>query len=351
HYDGAYQGRSFILAPWQQAIIWVVFGWRMGHKDGPRRFRTAYIEIPKKHGKTAMSAGLATFLAFFDGIGTEQVRPITGVQVYSAATKRDQAKICLTDAQKYIRNSPALRNEFDLHTNSISHRKRQSSFQSLSKDSGGADGIKPYAAVIDELHRHKDADMVDLLNSSAASDQMLIFEITTAGTDRQSVCYKHHQYTERVNSGRIKDQHWFGLIFSLDKGDDWKEEKNWYKANPNLGTGKDLVEFRRKVEAAINDPSKENSVKRYEFNIWTGSEEKWISSEKWDAAATRWDEILNQNPGLTADEILTSEDIVAYGGLDLASIGDFNALTIEFVNAVQGWKHTRTWFICPSEKV
>jgi phage terminase large subunit-like protein len=332
HYDGVYQGRPFILEPWQQAIIWVLFGWRLGSAHGPRRFRTCYIEIPKKNGKTPLGAGFLIYLAFFDDK--------TGVNVYSAATKRDQAKICLNDAKNYILNSPPLKNHFKISNNAILNPPAMSGIQALAKDSNTADGIKVSGAVIDEVHRHKDSEMIDLLNSSSASNEMLLIEITTAGTDRQSVCYKHHQYTERVNRGQVSDDHWFGLIYSLDKNDDWTDEKNWYKANPNLGTGKDLTDFRRKVKAAINDPTKENAVKRYEFNIWTGSTDKWIAENVWTAAQKNRD-----------DSELTDPAVEVYAGLDLASSRDFNALALLFVNRVAGWKYLKTWFWCPAEKV
>lgn len=333
HYKGEYAGRPLILEPWQQAIIWVVYGWRLKNANGPRRFKHVYLEVPKKNGKTTMLGGIGTYHFAFDNE--------SGAEVYTAATKRDQAKLCFNDIKAFIENNAALKKEFGIHTNTIYWEKNLSKIVPLSKETNTADGFNPSAAIVDELHRHSDSSMVNLLSNSMGTRlQPIVWEITTAGTDKQSVCYKHRQYTQSVNTGKFEDDSWFGLIYTIDADDDWKDPASWIKANPNLGTGKSYDYLADLVKKAINDPTNENDVKRYHFNLWVGSEQKWISEEKWEAGNLE-----------RSDEELCSPEVSVYGGLDLAAVSDFNALTLTFVHNLEGWMHQKYWFWCPQEKV
>ena len=339
HYKGDYAGQPIILEPWQQAIIWVAYGWRIKKEDGsrPRRFKTIYLEVPKKNGKTTMLAGIATYHFGFDGE--------SGAEVYTAATKRDQAKICFRDIKAFIEGSPELKKLFGIHQNRIFFNQLNSFIEPLSKESNSADGFNPSCAIIDELHRHADADMVNLLrNSMVTRSQGMNWEITTAGTNKGGIGYKHHQYTKAVNTGKFEDDSWWGLIYSLDKGDDWRQPENWYKANPNLGTGKEIEGLQDLVKQAKNDPTNENDVKRYHFNLWVGSDEKWISEERWDASAVE----PSEQP---SDEELTAPGIECYAGLDLASVSDFNALTLTFYNPANSWYFQKYWFWCPADVI
>lgn len=329
HYKGEFSNEPFELEPWQQFIIWVVFGWRVGKANGPRRFRTVYIEIPKKNGKTAWAAGMMLYLAFFDNEN--------GAQVYSAATKRDQAKLSFRDAKAYVDRSPVLKKHIKSLQNSLNYN--DSFIQPLSNDHDTTDGIDVHAGVVDELHRHKTSEMIDLLEASiSARRQPLIWIITTAGSNKESVCYEKRQYTIDVNAAKIKDNTWFGMVYTLDEGDDWREEKNWYKANPNLGRGKQLQYLSNRVQKARNISRIENSVKRYEFNLWTSAEEKWISEEIWEAAYKK-----------RSMAELTAEGVQCYGGLDLASKKDFNAFALFFVNEAENWRHSKIFYWCPKD--
>ena len=333
HYKGEYAGKPLILEPWQQAIMWVVYGWRLKHANGPRRFTHVYLEIPKKNGKTTMLGGIGTLHFAFDGE--------SGAEVYTAATKRDQAKLCFNDIKAFIENNPSLKKEFGIHTNTIFWEKTNSKIVPLSKESNTADGFNPSCAIVDELHRHSDSSMVNLLSNSMGTRlQPIIWEITTAGSNKQSVCYKHRQYTEAVNTNKFEDDRWFGLVYTLDENDDWRDPASWIKANPNLGTGKSYQYLADLVNKAVNDSSNENDVKRYHFNIWVGAEEKWISEEKW-----------NQGNKEISEEDLQSVEVEVYGGLDLASTRDFNALTLTFINSFEGWMHQKYYFWCPKDRI
>jgi len=333
HYKGTFAGQPIHLEPWQQAIIWVVYGWRIGEADGPRRFRQVYLEIPKKNGKTTMLGGIGTYHFAFDGE--------SGAEVYTAATKRDQAKLCFNDIKAFVDSNADLRREFGVHTNRIFWDRNKSFIVPLSKETNTADGFNPSAAIVDELHRHSDSSMVDLLaNSMGTRRQGITWEITTAGTDKQSVCYKHRQYTIDVNGGRFQDESWWGLIYTLDDGDDWREPESWQKANPNLGTGKSERDLADLVNKARNDPTQENAVKRYHFNLWTGTDERWISEEHWEAGVP--------DTAIT-EEQLQAPELVVYGGLDLAATSDFNALALTFFNPLDGWLHQKYYFWVPGE--
>lgn len=331
HYKGEYAGRPFVLEPWQQFIIWYCFGWRKGSANGPRKVRQVYIEIPKKNGKSTFLAGICLYMAFFDNEHA--------ADVYTAATKRDQAKITWNDAKNFVKNNRALNKALTIQTNSIFSTATESSIKPLSNDHDSSDGINVHCAVVDELHRHKSSEMVDLLEASvSARRQPMVWEITTAGSNKQSVCYEHHTYTEQVNAGEKDDHTWFGLIYTLDPGDDWKDPKVWQKANPNLGTGKSYEYLENRVNKASNQARLENSVKRYEFNIWTGAEEKWLSSEIWEARVR-----------VRSLEELTAEGVKCYAGLDLASKKDFNALALLFVNEADGWRYFKHYYWIPKD--
>lgn len=333
HYKGEYAGRPFTLEPWQQFIVWYCFGWRKSTANGSRKVRQVYIEVPKKNGKSTFLAGICLYMAFFDNEHA--------ADVYTAATKREQAKITWNDARNFVKNNSDLNKALTIQSNSIFSSATESFIKPLSAEHDTSDGINVHCAVIDELHRHKSSEMIDLLEASvSARRQPMVWSITTAGTNRQSICYEHHSYTKLVNSGKKIDPSWFGLIFSLDDTDDWREPKNWLKANPNLGTGKSREYLEARVLKARNQPRLENSIKRYEFNIWTGAEEKWLSSENWESIAVK-----------RSDAELISPDVKCYGGLDLASKKDFNALSLLFINEAEGWRYFKHYYWCPKDMV
>ena len=333
HYKGEFAGKPLVLEPWQQSIIWVVYGWRKGSADGPRRFQQVYLEIPKKNGKTTMLAGIGTYHFGFDGE--------SGAEVYTAATKKDQAKLCFSDIKSFIENNVILKREFDIQQNKILWHRNQSKIEPLSKESNTADGFNPSMAIVDELHRHTDASMVNLLvNSMATRVQPMTMEITTAGDNKQSVCYKHREYTRNVNRRKFTDESWFGLIYTIDDNDDWRNPDSWAKANPNLGTGKSVEYLQRMVRNATNDPTNENDVKRYHFNIWVGANEKWISE-------TNYIKIQKHIP----DHVLISDGVEVVAGVDLAAVSDFNALVLTFANEYEGWTHQKFWFWCTKDKI
>lgn len=325
-YEGQWSGMPFILQPWQKFIIGSLFGWKA--KDGTRRFRTAYIEAAKGCGKSPIAAGVGLYGLCFDGE--------SGAEIYSAATTREQAGILFRDAKAFVGGSPALLEILTVGQHNIAYESENSFFRPVSSEHRGLDGKRPHMALIDEIHEHPDAVVVDKIRAGTKGRrQAMIFEITNAGYDRHSVCFQHHEYTEKILEGIIKNDSWFGFMTGLDvcdkcaaegktipqEGcpdcDDWRNEKTWAKANPNLGISIKTKYLREQVDEAIQMPSKQNIVKRLNFCIWTESFTKWLPADKWAAC------------GLPVDP-KTLKSRTCYAGLDLSTNIDLTALVLVF---------------------
>lgn len=308
HSKGEWAGRPLHLEPWQQFVIWSLFGWKRA--DGTRRFRTSYLEVARKNGKTTMAAGLGLFLMLADGEA--------GAEVYSAATKRDQARLSHGEATRMAKSSPAVRREVTIFRDNIHIMDTASKFEPLSADTNTLDGLNVHGAIVDEIHAHKTREVWDILETATgARRQPLMFAITTAGYDRKTLCWQQHEYTEKVSAGIVEDDSWFGVIYALDDGDDWEDEATWIKANPNLGVSKKLDDMRRLAERARLMPSALNAFLRLHLDVWTQAETKWIPLEHWNRCA-----------GAVDAEGLRGR--TCYGGLDLSSNVDVSAWVLVF---------------------
>ena len=194
HTKGEWAGQRFRLEPWQQFIIWNIYGWMKA--DGTRRFRYAYVEIARKNGKTALSAGVGLYMLFADG----EARP----EVYSAATVKDQAKICFSDAVEIVKHTD-LKNYLDTYRNSIVYEMKGGMMKPLSSDYGTHDGLNPSCGIIDEFHAHKDSGMFDVIKSAfGARKQPLMFIITTAGFNKNGACYSYRENVIKILRASIK---------------------------------------------------------------------------------------------------------------------------------------------------
>ncbi len=311
HSKGEWAGQPFALERWEQFIIWVLFGWK--RPDGTRRYRTGFIMIPRKNGKTTILAGVGLYLLTADG------EP--GAEVYSAATKRDQAKLSWSEAVRMRGSSPSLSRMIQhwKASDTLAIEATSSKFQPLGADHDTLDGLNVHAALIDELHAHKTRGIVDVLDTATgARRQPLILEITTAGYDRESVCYEHYVYSKQVLAGTILDDTWFAFIAEIDDGDDWKEERVWAKANPNLGVSVKIDDLRRKAERAVLMPSQQNAFRRLHLDEWTNQVDRWISQMLWDD---------NAGPRFSEESL---EGRRCYGGLDLSAVSDLSAWVLVF---------------------
>jgi len=315
HSKGEWAGQPLHLEPWQQFVVWVLFGWKQA--DRTRRFRTAYLEVARKNGKSTLAAGLGLYLLVADG------EP--GAEIYTAATKRDQARISHGEATRMVKASPALRRRITTFRDNLFIEGTGNKFVPLGADSDTMDGLNVHGAIVDELHAHKTRDVWDILDTATGSRrQPLLFAITTAGYDRHTVCWEQREYTQKVLSGTIQDDTWFGIIYTLDEGEeeDWANEELWPKANPNLGVSKKWDDMRRKAARAQEMPSALNVFLRKELDIWTQAETKWIPRPHWDQCGQAVDA-----QGLRGR--------TCYGGLDLSSTTDISALVLVFPPQVE----------------
>lgn len=306
HSKGEWAGQSFQLSGWQAFIQWCGYGWKR-KKDGYRRFRIIYIEVARKNGKSTYAAGNGIYLLVADNEA--------GGEVYTAATKRDQARIVHGEAIRMVRASPALKKHVGVVRDNIHVKETSSKFEPLGQDSNTEDGLNPHAAIIDEYHAHKDRGMYDVLDTATGSRrQPLFFIITTAGDDDLSPCKDMHDHAAKVLEGKddYTDDELFAFIACMDEGDDPFEEKNWIKANPNLGISVITENFAAKAKTAQQMPSARNAFLQKRLNVWVQTAVAWLDVAKWDACKREFD------PG----EWAGAEQ---FGGFDLASKIDLTA--------------------------
>lgn len=307
--QGEHAGQPFYPELWQCFVIGSLLGWY--RVDGYRRFRTAYIEIGKGNGKTPLAAGLALFGLTADGE--------MGSEVYCSAVSRDQAKISYRDVKSFVDANPALTRRLTAGLHAIAYPLTQSFLKPLSSEGSTLDGLRVHFGIVDELHEHKTSDVVDKISAGTKGRrQPLIIEITNSGSDRNSVCYLHHDYTIKVVTGLTPDDTWFGYVCALDERDDWMTDPRcWIKANPNLGVSIHSEYLDKQVAEARGMPAKQNIVARLNFCVWTDSVSAWINREKWDAV-----QVAEVEPD--------DRDCVA--GLDLGALKDLTALSLYFEN-------------------
>ena len=327
---GEHEGKPFEPSPWQVFITVSLFGWK--GPDGYRRFRTAYVEIAKGNGKSPLAAAIGLYMLVADG----EPR----AEVYAAATKKDQAMILFRDAVAMVDQSPDIskrltRSGAKGREWNLAHHTSGSFFRAISSDDGQS-GPRVHGGLIDELHEHKTPLVVDMMRAGTKGrTQALIFEITNSGTDRDGVCWRHHEYSEKVLTGAVQNDSWFAFIAGLDpceqhtnegktqpvegchRCDDWRDESTWIKANPNLGISVTSKYLREQVEEARGMPGKEGIVKRLNFCLWAEGERSWLPPALWERGA-----------GRIPDGQLAGR--VCYGGLDVASKSDVMAWALVF---------------------
>lgn len=318
--------QPFIPRDWQAFIVGSLFGWYRA--DGTRRFRTAYVETGKGSGKTPLAAGIG-----IKGLIADRT---DAAEIYSAATDREQARICFLDAKRMVERSTELREVIETNVASLVYPKLGSSFRPVSSEHRGLDGKRVHMAILDELHEHPDALVADKMRAGTKKDpNALIFEITNSGYNRHSVCWQHRDYSRQVLEGSVKNDSWFAYVCALDEGDDWQDEAVWPKVNPSLPDLPGYAYLREQVREAVGMPSKENIVKRLNFCIWTEQASRWIKAETWDA-----------NAGDVPDEELLGR--TCFGGLDLSTTSDFTAFVLVFPMD-DGRFAVRCWFWLPED--
>lgn len=312
HTKGEWAGRPLDLAEWQRdEIIRPLFGTL--RPDGLRQYRTAYIEVPRKNGKSTISAGVALKLLCAD------LEP--GAEIYSCAGDKDQARIVFEDAKTMVLKSPRLRRRCKVYRNSIVVEETGSSYKVISADAATKHGLNAHGVIFDELHTQPNRELWDVMTTSTGSRrQPLVLAITTAGFDKHSICWEQHEFAERILKAAIDDPTFFAVIYAAEQNDDWTDPKIWAKANPGLGTSPKLEYIATECARAQEVPGRQNTFRRLHLNQWTEQETRWLPMDKWDAAALpSFDDLVR--------ECIGKECV---GGLDLASVGDLTALNLTF---------------------
>lgn len=323
HSKGEWAGQQFVLAPWQQAMTWILFGW-LRADTGFRRFRTAIVELARKQGKSTWAAGIALYMTVADG---EQ-----GCETYSVATKKEQARLVHGEAVRMVAKSPSLSKVLKRCRDNLHCLATNSKFEPLASEEDSLDGLNPHCIVADEVHAWSNRLLWDVLATAVgARRQPLMLAITTAGYDRHSVFYQQHDYSIKVLRGIVEDDTWFAWITCLDETDDWEDEANWPKSNPNLGTTIRLDELRAAAAKAKASPAELNSFLRLRLNIWTNQHTAWMPPDKWVACSTLVDPVaLQRRP--------------CFGGLDLSTTTDISALVLLF----PPYGEDKRWSVLPS---
>ena len=311
HTKGMWAGKPFTLIDWQEQIIRDIFGTLK--PNGYRQFNSAYIEIPKKQGKSELAAAVALLLCCGDG--EERA------EVYGCASDRQQASIVFDVAADMIRMCPALNKRCKIlaATKRIVYQPTNSFYQVLSAEAYSKHGFNIHGVVYDELHSAPDRKLFDVMTKGSGDARMqpLFFFITTAGSDTHSICYETHQKAKDILEGRKIDPTFYPVIYGADEADDWTDPEVWKKANPSLGITVGIDKVEAACESAKQNPAEENSFRQLRLNQWVKQEIRWMPMDKWNACAFAVDE----------DAL---EGRVCYGGLDLSSTTDITAFVLVF---------------------
>ncbi|RRN48074.1 terminase large subunit [Streptococcus suis] len=311
HTKGKWAGKRFDLLPWQEQIVRDLFG--IVKEDGNRQFLTAYIEIPKKNGKSELAAAIALYLLYADNEAS--------AEVYGAACDRNQASIVFDVAKQMVQMSRPLekRSKIMGATKRIVNYSNAGFYQVLSAETGTKHGLNVSGLVFDEIHAQPNRHLYDVLTkgSGDAREQPLFFIITTAGTDRNSICYELHSKALDILNGRKKDTSFYPVVYGLSDEDDWNDEANWRRANPSLGHTIGIDRVREAYQQALDNPAEENVFKQLRLNMWTSSSVAWIPEHVY----------AKGNDPIQYESLKGRS---CYAGLDLSSTSDITAFVLVF---------------------
>ena len=317
HTKGRWAGKRFWLLPWQEQIIRDVFGIVDAH--GNRQFRTAYVEIPKKNGKSELAAAVALYLLYADNEPS--------AEVYGAAADRQQASIVFDVARQMVDMTPALvkRSKIMAAGKRIVNYSNGGYYQVLSAEVGTKHGLNVSGLVFDELHSQPNRQLYDVLTkgSGDAREQPLYFLITTAGTDRESICYEVHMKALDLLKGTKIDPSFYPVVYGLADDQDWNDEANWYQANPSLGYTIKIDRVRDAYKDALENPAEENVFRQLRLDQWVGSTVAWIPEHVYDK-------------GDIPIDMEKLKDRDCYAGLDLSSTSDITAFVMVFPPESEG---------------
>lgn len=346
HVKGALAGKPIELMPWHTFILINIFGFVIPlvdeltgeaqyDDDGDpvlvRRFRTAYNEVARKNAKSTLSSGIGLYMTGADGEG--------GAEVYSAATTRDQARIVFEDAKNMVKKArSSLGRLFEFNKLAIYQERSASKFEPLSSDANNLDGLNIHCGIVDELHAHKTRDVWDVLETATGARlQSLLFAITTAGFNREGICYELRDYAIKVLRGVVEDDTFFAAIYTPDEDDDPFDESIWIKANPGLGVCKRFDDMRRLAKKAKEQIAARPNFLTKHLNMWVNAESAWMDTGKWDSC-----------PENAPDDELKNYPV--WVGVDLSNKIDVTA-AVKVYEDPRGQLHMKCKFWLPEDRV
>ena len=332
HSKGRWAGQPVKLELFQKAFIQALFGF-VDKDTGIRKYKKGALFIGRKNGKSTMDSGLANFMLTKDGEG--------GAEIYSVATKRDQAKVVWDEAKRMIKKSPALTKRIRCLVGGIFYDETESFLKALASDSNSLDGLNAHFVICDEVHAWKDKNLLDVMyDSMSAREQPMLLETSTMGTIRESVFDNEYEYFSEIIAGyegksNKVDETVLPVIYELDNPNEWQDEKKWYKANPGLGTIKNIKDLRDKVNRAKNNPTELVNLLCKDFNIRQNEQDRWVSFD-----------IANNETTFNMEEIF---DTYAVGGVDLSSTTDLTCATLLIMK--HNKKYVIQQYFIPSERL
>lgn len=342
HVEGPSKGQNLVLELWQQFVVSMIYGWKEKtfSADGEwirtneqiekdiRKFREVFIFIPRKNGKSYMAAGFA-----LKGLCADNE---PGAKVVSAAADRAQAAVVYNVAKEIVELNPNFSHVVPFK-NTMAIAEEYANYQTVSAEVKTKHGKNLSCIIVDEVHALDNGELIDVLFTAVGVRlQPLKIMLTTAGYDRGSVCYEYYEYAKKVQAGIVIDEQFLPIIFEAEDTDDWKDEKTWLKANPNLGISITWDYFRSEFKKALERPSHENTFKRLHLNMWTEQDVRWLPVEFWDECAQS-----------ISDQLIRGKD--AWGGLDLSSKVDITAF-VYFV-PIDEVLNIRAMFWIPSDNI
>ena len=329
HSKGKWAGQPFELQPWQKAIVGNLIGWQRA--DGTRRYRSAYISVARKNGKSTLISGLALWSLLASGENSPEV--------YCCASSRDQAAIVGDACKAMIRACPALSSVLEIYRNTITCSKNNGKIEILSADAGTKHGKSPSCIIYDELHTAPNRDLWDAMQTGVgARQEPLSIAITTAGHDKHSLCYQQHEYAEKVCAGTVVDRSHLPVIFGAPMDADWKSPAVWRAANPNLGVSVEESFLQSECEKAQELPGYEISFRQLYLCQWTSTKKRWISLESWAACAA---------PEID-EQFFAGKDIII--GVDLSTTTDLSSVAVIAVDEEENVAFL-SYAFCPEEGI
>lgn len=332
HSKGKWAGKPVILELWQKAFIQALFGF-VDSETGLRKYQKSILFVARKNGKSTLAAGIGLYMLTSAGEG--------GAEVYSVATKKEQAKIVWEEARRMVKKSPALFKRIRTLINGLFYDNNESFFKALASDSNSLDGLNSFFVIADEIHAWKDKNLIDVMYDSMSGREEPIFsEFSTMGTVRENVFDNEYEYGSDLietfeKTGVMKDERILVIIYELDNSKEIEKEECWYKPNPGLGTIKNANILRDKVKTANNNPNELPNLLCKDFNIRQNDQDKWLTYE-----------VIHNTATFIDDEIY---DTYAIGGVDLSSTTDLTCATLIVIK--NGIRYVKQQYFIPTQKL